>query len=54
MSLLYLSGILVANQVLIDLGNYAAGVLLPVTTFLLAIRYGGIYHRFAGAGMERG
>jgi hypothetical protein len=39
MSLLYLPGLLVANQVLIDLGYYAAGVLLPVTTFLLAIQY---------------
>ena len=39
MSILYIPGILSANQVLIDLGYYAAGVLLPITTILLAIRY---------------
>jgi hypothetical protein len=39
MSLLYLPGILIANQVLIDLGYYAAGVILPIATALLAIRF---------------
>ena len=39
MSILYIPGILTAYQVLIDLGYYAAGVLLPITTILLAIRY---------------
>jgi hypothetical protein len=39
MSILYLPGILTANQVLIDLGYYAAGVLLPISTVLLAIKY---------------
>ncbi len=39
MSILYIPGILTAHQVLIDLGYYAAGVLLPITTILLAIRY---------------
>jgi hypothetical protein len=39
MSILYLPGMLTANQVLIDLGYYAAGVLLPITTILLASRY---------------
>jgi uncharacterized membrane protein YiaA len=39
MSILYLPGIMIANQALIDLGYYAAGVLLPITTVLLAIRY---------------
>ena len=39
MSILYIPGIMIANQFLIDLGYYAAGVLLPVTTVLLAIRF---------------
>jgi hypothetical protein len=39
MSILYLPGMLTANQVLIDLGYYAAGVLLPITTILLVVRY---------------
>ena len=39
MSILYVPGILIANAVLIDLGYYAAGVLLPATTVLLMIRY---------------
>jgi hypothetical protein len=39
MSILFIPGILVGNQFLIDLGYYAAGVLLPITTILLAIRY---------------
>lgn len=39
MSILYLPGILIPNQILIDLGYYAAGVLLPVTTLLLVVRY---------------
>jgi hypothetical protein len=41
MSILYLPGILINNQALIDLGYYAAGVFLPVTTVLLAIRFRG-------------
>jgi hypothetical protein len=39
LSILYLPGILIPNQVLIDLGYYAAGVLLPITTMLLVVRY---------------
>jgi hypothetical protein len=39
MSLLYLPGILIGNQFLIDLGYYAAGVILPIATALLAIRF---------------
>lgn len=39
MSILYVPGIMIANQFLIDLGYYAAGVLLPITTVLLAVRY---------------
>jgi hypothetical protein len=38
MSILYIPGIMVTNHFLIDLGYYAAGVLLPITTILLAIR----------------
>jgi hypothetical protein len=40
MSIAYIPDILSANQFLIDLGYYAAGVLLPITTVLLAIKYG--------------
>jgi hypothetical protein len=39
MSILYLPGILIANQVLIDMGYYAAGILLPAATILLAVRF---------------
>ena len=39
MSILFIPGILIDNQALIDLGYYAAGVLLPITTILLAIRF---------------
>jgi hypothetical protein len=39
MSILYLPGILAASQFLIDLGYYAAGVILPIATALLAIRF---------------
>jgi hypothetical protein len=39
MSILYLPGILIDNQALVDLGYYAAGVFLPITTILLAIRF---------------
>jgi hypothetical protein len=39
MSLLFVPGRLIDNQVLIDLGYYAAGVLLPITTTLMAIRF---------------
>ena len=39
MSILYIPGIMIANQFLIDLGYYAAGVLLPLTTILLIIRF---------------
>jgi len=39
MSILYLPGILIANQVLTDLGYYAAGIFLPATTILLAVRF---------------
>jgi hypothetical protein len=39
MSILYIPGIMISNQILIDLGYYAAGVLLPVTTVLMAVRY---------------
>jgi hypothetical protein len=39
MSILFIPGIMLSNQILIDLGYYAAGVLLPITTVLLAIRF---------------
>jgi hypothetical protein len=39
MSLLFVPGRLMSSQVLIDLGYYAAGVLLPITTTLMAIRF---------------
>jgi hypothetical protein len=40
MSILFIPGYMTANQFLIDLGYYAAGMLLPITTILLAKRYG--------------
>jgi hypothetical protein len=40
MSILFIPGYMTANQFLIDLGYYAAGVLLPIATALLAVRYG--------------
>jgi hypothetical protein len=40
MSILFIPGYMTANQFLIDLGYYAAGVLLPIATLLLAMRYG--------------
>jgi hypothetical protein len=40
MSILFIPGYMTANQFLMDLGYYAAGVILPITTILLAIRYG--------------
>ena len=39
MSILFIPGIMVNNIFLIDLGYYAAGVLLPITTLLLVIRF---------------
>lgn len=39
MSILYIPGMMYMNQFLIDLGYYAAGVLLPITTILLVIRF---------------
>jgi hypothetical protein len=39
MSILFIPGRLMGNQVLIDLGYYAAGVLLPITTTLMTIRF---------------
>jgi hypothetical protein len=39
MSILFIPGILLDNQVLIDLGYYAAGVILPIATILLLIRF---------------
>jgi hypothetical protein len=39
MSILFIPGRLIGNQVLIDLGYYAAGVLLPITTTLMTIRF---------------
>ena len=39
MSILFIPGQLIGNQILIDLGYYAAGVLLPITTILLFIRF---------------
>ena len=39
MSILFIPGTLMVNQFLIDLGYYAAGVLLPITTILLIIRF---------------
>ena len=38
MSIVFIPGIMAANQLLIDLGYYAAGVLMPITTTLLVIR----------------
>ena len=40
MSLLFIPGYMAGNQFLIDLGYYAAGIVLPITTVLLALRYG--------------
>jgi hypothetical protein len=40
LSILFIPGYMTTNQFLIDLGYYAAGVLLPITTILIAIRYG--------------
>lgn len=40
MSILFIPGYMISNQLLIDLGYYAAGVLLPITTILLVIRFG--------------
>ena len=39
MSILFIPGQLIGSQFLIDLGYYAAGVLLPITTILLFIRF---------------
>ena len=39
MSILFIPGQLIGNQILIDLGYYAAGVLLPITTIFLFIRF---------------
>ena len=39
MSILFIPGQLIGSQILIDLGYYAAGVLLPITTILLFIRF---------------
>jgi hypothetical protein len=39
LSILHVVGIIAGVHVLIDLGYFAAGVLLPITTLLLAIRY---------------
>ena len=39
MSLLFVPGRLMGSQVLIDLGYYAAGILLPVTTTLMTVRF---------------
>jgi hypothetical protein len=39
MSILYIPGILISSQALIDLGYYAAGVLLPAATLLMAGRF---------------
>ena len=39
MSILFIPGQLIGNQILMDLGYYAAGVLLPITTILLFIRF---------------
>jgi len=39
MCLLHVVGIIAGVHVLIDLGYFAAGVLLPITTLLLAIRF---------------
>ena len=38
-SILFIPGRLIGSQFLIDLGYYAAGVLLPITTILLFIRF---------------
>jgi hypothetical protein len=40
MCILFIPGVMTANQFLIDLGYYAAGVVMPITTVLLAMRYG--------------
>jgi hypothetical protein len=39
MSILFIPGQLIGSQILIDLGYYAVGVLLPITTILLFIRF---------------
>jgi hypothetical protein len=39
LSILHVIGIITGVHVLIDLGYFAAGVLLPITTLLLAVRY---------------
>jgi hypothetical protein len=39
LSIVHVFGIIAASPALIDLGYLAAGVLLPITTLLLAIRY---------------
>jgi peptidoglycan/LPS O-acetylase OafA/YrhL len=39
MSILFIPGMMSMNQFLVDLGYYAAGVLLPITTILLVIRF---------------
>ena len=39
MSILFIPGIMISSEILIDLGYYAAGILLPIMTALLAVRY---------------
>jgi len=39
LSLVHAFGMIVVSPALIDLGYFAAGVLLPITTTLLAIRF---------------
>jgi hypothetical protein len=39
MSMLFIPGRLIGSQILIDLGYYAAGVLLPITTMLMIILF---------------
>jgi len=39
LSILHVVGIIAGVHALIDLGYFAAGVLLPITTLLLAIRF---------------
>ena len=39
LSILHVFGIMAANSLMIDSGYFAAGVLLPLTTALLAVRY---------------
>jgi hypothetical protein len=41
LSLLHVIGIMISSAAIGDLGNFAAGVLLPITTALLAIRFRG-------------